>query len=175
MTPTQQTPKFVHESLAQMAWERLPPDTSLEAHMLTMANILRDQKEYEELWRRVRARMNRPVIVCLCGSTKFWRDYIERNATETKAGKIVLTVGTFVSEFAPMTTDGREIVSQHHDVTAEEKNKLDELHLQKIDLADEVLFLNRGGYMGESTRAELKYAREKRKVIRSIEPFQPGE
>jgi hypothetical protein len=29
---------------------------------------------------------------------------------------------------------------------------LDELHLRKIDLAQEALFLNVGGYLGESSR-----------------------
>lgn len=35
---------------------------------------------------------------------------------------------------------------------------LDELHLRKIDLADEVLVINVGGYIGESTRREIAYA-----------------
>lgn len=35
---------------------------------------------------------------------------------------------------------------------------MDELHLRKIDLADRVFVMNPGGYIGESTRAEIKYA-----------------
>jgi len=35
---------------------------------------------------------------------------------------------------------------------------LDELHLRKIDLADEVLLLAMGGYVGESTSKEIVYA-----------------
>ena len=33
------------------------------------------------------------------------------------------------------------------------------LHLRKIDLADRVLVVNPGGYVGESTRREIAYAR----------------
>jgi hypothetical protein len=39
------------------------------------------------------------------------------------------------------------------------KEALDTLYLTKIDLADEILVLNVGGYIGESTRREIEYAR----------------
>jgi hypothetical protein len=43
-------------------------------------------------------------------------------------------------------------------VTDEQKAALDALHLRKIDLADRVLVVNPGGYIGESTRREIAYA-----------------
>lgn len=46
---------------------------------------------------------------------------------------------------------------------------MQELHLRKIDLADECLILNVDGYIGESTGRELAYAREHSKVIRFLE------
>jgi hypothetical protein len=98
----------------------------------------------------------RPTIVCLCGSTKFKEAYQEATLRETLAGKIVLSVGCF------MHADGVPI-------TDEQKAALDELHLRKIDLADEVLILNVGGYFGESTRRELKYAEKQKKKIRYLE------
>nr|WP_202545435.1 hypothetical protein [Streptomyces sp. SID5606] len=42
--------------------------------------------------------------------------------------------------------------------TDEEKAALDALHLRKIDLADRVLVVNPGGYIGESTSREIAYA-----------------
>ena len=39
--------------------------------------------------------------------------------------------------------------------TPEQKAVLDALHLRKIDLADRVLIVNPGGYVGESTRREI--------------------
>jgi hypothetical protein len=49
---------------------------------------------------------------------------------------------------------------------------LDELHLRKIDLADEALILNVGGYVGDSTAREIQYARLRGKQIRYLEPPQ---
>ncbi len=44
-------------------------------------------------------------------------------------------------------------------ITDEQKAALDALHLRKIDLADRVLVVNPGGYVGESTSREIAYAR----------------
>lgn len=51
------------------------------------------------------------------------------------------------------------------------KKMLDELHLRKIDLADEILVLNVDGYIGESTKREIQYASNHNKVIRYLEEF----
>jgi cell division protein FtsB len=109
----------------------------------------------------------RPTVVCLCGSNRFWRDYIEQNIILTLAGCIVITVGGFITDDVAVPPYMRVEASR------EQKQKLDDLHLRKIDIADEVLILNRGTYIGESTRAELKYAREQRKLVRFLEPPKP--
>lgn len=98
-----------------------------------------------------------PKIVCLCGSTRFKDQFEQANKAETLAGKIVLSVGFFGhSDAAPPTE--------------EQKKLLDELHLEKIRLADEVLFLNVDGYIGSSTKRELAYAVYSGKKIRFLEP-----
>lgn len=96
-----------------------------------------------------------PVIVCLCGSTKFMTAFYDTNMRETLNGKIVLSVG----------------MSSHGDCTPTEQQKiaLDELHKRKIDLADEVLILNVGGYVGDSTKSEILYALQHDKPIRWLE------
>ena len=43
---------------------------------------------------------------------------------------------------------------------------MDELHLRKIDLSDEIFVVNYGEYIGDSTTNEIKYARENNKKIR---------
>jgi hypothetical protein len=101
---------------------------------------------------------NKPKIVCLCGSTRFSDAFIGAFLEETLAGKIVLTVGN----------DWRDN-RQWQDIDTEKKIMLDELHLRKIDLADEVLILNVGGYIGESTSRELAYAQKMGKQIRYLE------
>ena len=107
--------------------------------------------------------MERPVVVTLCGSTRFMKEFQEANLAETLAGKIVLTIGCD-------TRTDRDIFG--HLSEAEEKiikAKLDVLHFAKIDLSDEVLILNRADYVGDSTRRELEYARMRGKSIRWLE------
>lgn len=43
---------------------------------------------------------------------------------------------------------------------------MDELHLRKIDLADEIFVVNRDDYIGDSTRREIEYATKLGKPIR---------
>lgn len=54
--------------------------------------------------------------------------------------------------------------------TPEQKALLDALHLRKIDLADRVLVVNPGGYVGESTRREIDYARAAGKPVSFTHP-----
>lgn len=96
----------------------------------------------------------RPTIICLCGSGRFREAFEEAEFRETLAGKIVLTIGCNTKDIA------RDVDWQHL------KPMLDELHLRKIDLADEVLIIQPGGYIGESTRRELDYAIAHGKTIR---------
>jgi hypothetical protein len=103
------------------------------------------------------------TIVCLCGSTRFAKAFQDAQLYETLAGKIVLTIGCNMKTdfiFGQMPEDEKVTI----------KIKLDELHLRKIDLADEVLILNVGGYIGESTARELAYAKSQGKIIRYLEP-----
>ena len=46
---------------------------------------------------------------------------------------------------------------------------LDEIHKQKIDMSDEIYVINVGGYIGESTKNEIEYAKEKGKRISYLE------
>lgn len=55
-------------------------------------------------------------------------------------------------------------------VTRDVKPMLDELHLRKIDLADRILVVNPGGYVGESTAREIAYARAEGKAVSFLEP-----
>ncbi len=96
----------------------------------------------------------RPRIVCLCGSTRFIDTFRKAEFDETLAGRIVLTIGC--------DTKSDDMLALGPDV----KERLDELHKRKIDLADEILVLNVDGYIGESTRSEIRYANRLAKLIR---------
>jgi hypothetical protein len=90
-----------------------------------------------------------PPIVCLCGSTRFVDEFNRQRKELTERGEIVVSIEI-------VTTQAREHDPQHANPAL--KERLDELHKRKIDLADYVLVLNVGGYIGESTRSEIDYA-----------------
>lgn len=105
-----------------------------------------------------------PTIVCLCGSTRFSEAFHDANLRETLAGRIVLSIG------CDMRSDAEIFAGKSEDELTAIKTRLDALHFCKIELANEVLILNVDGYVGESTRRELQYARELNKRIRWLEP-----
>ena len=103
-------------------------------------------------------------VICLCGSTRFTEAMLIHQWELTKKGFIVLSWCALPDSYFK----GKD---KHHIGDQEGvKEVVDEIHLRKIDLADEVMILNVGGYVGESTRNELIYARKKKKVIRFLEP-----
>lgn len=104
--------------------------------------------------------MSFPIIVCLCGSTRFVDHYNEWRRKLTLQGKIVLSIELVIPQ-----SEAED--PQHHNYSV--KRMLDELHLRKIDLANEVMILNVGGYIGESTRYEIEYAQQQGKIIRYLE------
>jgi hypothetical protein len=109
-------------------------------------------------------RGDRPTIVVLCGSTRFYDAFQKANYELTMRGEIVLSVG-----FYPHATEqGGHGEGVGHD--SDEKIALDELHKRKIDLADEVYVLNVGGYVGDSTKSEIEYADALGKPLRCLEP-----
>ena len=88
-------------------------------------------------------------VVTLCGSTKFKEQFIETQKRLTLEGHIVISVGLFGhSGDTEVWTEGT-------------KAMLDDMHLRKIDMADEIFVINVGGYIGESTRREIDYATSK--------------
>ncbi len=110
---------------------------------------------------------DRPTIVVLCGSTRYWEQLAEVNLYETAAGRIVLAPGCNLKEPHPLWEDPARADRL--------KQTLDALHRHKIDLADEVLIVNPGGYIGDSTRNEIAYARSLGKPIRYTHPPAEGE
>jgi hypothetical protein len=80
---------------------------------------------------------------------------------ETLAGRIVIMPHVDLNRDRPQWP---QEVRDHY------KENLDELHRRKIDAADEILVVCPGGYVGESTRAEIEYATQLRKAVRRWDP-----
>lgn len=104
----------------------------------------------------------RPRIVTLCGSTKFKTEINRVNAELTMRGVLVISLGVFGHVDMPdrdWSTGG-----------SDDKVMLDALHKRKIDLADEIMVINVGGYVGESTRSEIEYAERIGRDVSYLEP-----
>ena len=97
-------------------------------------------------------------IVTLCGSTRFKEQFLDAQKQLTLEGYIVISVGLFGH-------------SGDDDVWKPGvKEMLDDMHLRKIDMADDIFVINVGGYIGESTRREISYAEQTGKNIKYLEP-----
>lgn len=92
-------------------------------------------------------------IITLCGSTRFKDEFFAEQKRLTLEGNIVISVGLFGH-------------SGDDEVWKEgTKEMLDDMHKRKIDLADEIFVINPNGYIGESTKSEIEYAKLKHKKI----------
>ena len=97
-------------------------------------------------------------VITLCGSTRFKEQFLEAQKRLTLAGNIVISVGLFGhSGDNEVWTDGT-------------KEMLDDMHKRKIDMADSIYVINVGGYIGQSTKSEIEYAKKNGKEVEYLEP-----
>ena len=92
-------------------------------------------------------------VVTLCGSTRFKDDFMRVQKELTLQGCIVISVGLFGH------SGDDEVWSEGT------KEMLDDMHKRKIDMADEIYVVNVDGYIGESTKSEIEYAKQHNKKV----------
>lgn len=96
-------------------------------------------------------------VITLCGSAKFEEDFLREQKRLSLEGNIVISVGFFGN------TGKDEIL------TDETKMMLGDIHKRKIDMADEIFVINKNGYIGESTKSEIEYAKKNNKIVNYME------
>ena len=106
-------------------------------------------------------------VITLCGSTKFKEEFYEVQKRLTLEGNIVISVGLFGHSGDDEVWDGMD-----EGTLSKTKEMLDDMHKRKIDMADEIYVINVGGYIGESTRSEIEYAKVHGKKIEYLEPIE---
>ena len=99
-------------------------------------------------------------VITLCGSTKFKDEFLREQKRLSLEGNIVISVGLFGHS-------GDDEVW-----TENTKEMLDDMHKRKIDMADEIFVINKGGYIGTSTRSEIDYAIKTNKKVNYMEPIE---
>lgn len=105
-------------------------------------------------------------VVTLCGSTKFKDDFLRVQKELTLKANIVISVGLFGH-----SGDAEVWENRRDDTFTRTKRMLDDMHKEKIDLADAIYVINPGGYIGTSTWSEICYAKMTGKIIDSMEPI----
>lgn len=91
-------------------------------------------------------------IITICGSLRFQKEMMELSEELELAGNCVL---------APIYP-----VRQGKDAyTESEVSVLNAMHREKIKLSDAVFIVNVDGYMGDSTKSEMEYAKALGKEI----------
>lgn len=99
-------------------------------------------------------------IITLCGSTRFEDEFMQVQKDLTLKGNIVISVGLFGH-----AGDKEVWESMDEGTRTRTKEMLDDMHKRKIDMADEIFVINVGGYIGESTKSEIDYAKRTGKKV----------
>ena len=87
----------------------------------------------------------------------------------TLEGNIVISVGLFGHSGDDEVWDGMD-----EGTLSKTREMLDDMHKRKIDMADEIYVINVGGYIGESTRSEIEYAKATGKRVYYLEDKNPS-
>mgnify|MGYP001593041663 CR=1 FL=1 len=113
--------------------------------------------------------IKRPKIICICGSSRFADIAAVQSWEFSKMGIITVSYELLPAWYWKATGKvGNSHAAEQEGVA----HILDELHLRKIDLADEVFVINQPthdspeGYIGERTRFEINYALSKGKLVK---------
>lgn len=96
------------------------------------------------------------MIITLCGSTRFKEDFLKADQELSLQGHIVLSLGVF-SGADNITLNDKQV------------EMLNKVHRQKMDMSDAIFVINKDGYIGDSTKSEIEYAKSGNKIINYLE------
>lgn len=94
-------------------------------------------------------------IITLCGSSRFKDDILNTYKKLTLQGNIVLFDAIFNQNELNLNDN--------------EKQLIDKNHKQKILMSDEIFVINKNGYIGESTKSEIEFAKKLSKPVKYME------
>ncbi len=100
------------------------------------------------------SKLEKVKVITLCGSAKFKEDFINEMKKLTLQGNIVLMP---IFDFAD------------DEIDTSKAKILKDLHFKRIKLADEILVINKNGYIGTNTKLEIEYATKTGKNVNYLE------
>ena len=92
------------------------------------------------------------TVITVCGSYKFKKEMNEITEKMALKGNCMLTP-------IELTKPNKEAY------TKEEALMIDKMHKEKIKLSNTILVVNVGGYIGNSTKSEIEYAKSLNKEV----------
>lgn len=95
-------------------------------------------------------------VVTLCGSMRFQNEMMEIAEKLAREGECVLTLVYMVMKDC--------------EISEEEVKRLKLEQFKRIELANEIFVVNVDGYVGESTMAEIEFAKRNGKRVRFSQP-----
>lgn len=95
-------------------------------------------------------------IITICGSLKFKEEMLNVALDMELKGDCVIT------PIFPSENNKREL-------TDEQIKVFNDMHKEKIKISDAILVVNVNGYIGDTTKSEIKYAKELNKEIIYLE------
>lgn len=95
-------------------------------------------------------------IITLCGSAKFRKEFAIMQQKLTLKDNIVLLPTFFDDET---------------EIADAEFQMLKDMHIKRIDIADEIFVINKNGYIGSDTKFEIEYALKTGKQVNYLEPI----
>ncbi len=100
------------------------------------------------------------LVVCLCGSVRFKKEFLEAAQKLEFEGRIVVMPNVLSKAYGIQ-------------LTAEQRELLVDIHNQKLKMCDEVYVVDAPGdngepYIGDSTKTEIAYAQQLKKPIRYL-------
>ena len=96
-------------------------------------------------------------VITICGSLKF-KEEMMKVAMELELEGNVILIPIFP-------------INDKSVCSLEEGLMLGQMHKEKIKMSDAIFVVNVNGYIGESTKSEIEYARSLNKKILSLEPL----
>ena len=94
-------------------------------------------------------------VITICGSLKFQKEMM------IVAEKLALEGNCVLTPVYP--------ISENFKKTDEQLGKLKEAHFKRIELSDSIYVINKGNYIGKSTKLEIEYAQKLGKEIIYLE------
>lgn len=94
-------------------------------------------------------------IITLCGSSRFKEDILNTYKKLTLQDNIVLFDAIFNQNELNLNDNKKQLIDKNHK--------------QKILMSDEIFVINKNGYIGESTKSEIEFAKKLSKPVKYME------